>query len=74
MRRNKKQKREKIYRMKNLRERTAQNKQHIVKYTATVTADKTEWRWQWTEKMTKTKTTTMMTAAAAITVMMTAAN
>ena len=40
MKRNKKQRRERIYKMKNLKERTAQNKQYIARHTAAVTADK----------------------------------
>ena len=67
MKRSKKQRRERIYRVKNLKRKTAQNKQHIVRHIAAVTADKIKWRWQWTEKVIRTKTTTMimMTATAA---------
>ena len=40
MRRSKKQRRERIYKMKNLKERTAQNKQHIARHTAAVMTNK----------------------------------
>ena len=60
--------------MKNLKERTAQNKQHTAKHTATVMIDKAKWRWWWAEKMTETETTTMMIMTAAMTAVMTAAN
>ena len=36
MRRSKKQRRERIYEMRNLRRKIAQNKQHTAKYTAAV--------------------------------------
>ena len=39
MRRNKKQRRKKIYEMKNLKRKTAQNKQHTARYTAAVTTN-----------------------------------
>ena len=42
MRRSKKQRRERIYEMRNLERKTAQNKQHTAKHTATVTASETE--------------------------------
>ena len=62
MRRSKKQRRERIYEVRNSEEETAQNKQCIAKHTITVTANKIKWRWQWTKRMTKTETTTMITA------------
>ena len=40
MKRSKKQRREKIYRVKNLKKKTVQNKQHIARYTAAVMTDK----------------------------------
>ena len=40
MKRNKKQRRERIYEMKNLKREITQNKQHTARYTAAVTANK----------------------------------
>ena len=40
MRRSKKQRREKIYEVRNLKRKTAQNKQHIAKHTAAAMTDK----------------------------------
>ena len=40
MRRSKKQRRKKIYEMRNLRKRIAQNKQHTAKHTAAVMTNK----------------------------------
>ena len=74
MRKSKKQRRERIYEMRNLRERITQNKQHTAKYTTAVTADKIKWRWWWTEKITETETTTMIIMTATTTAAMTAAN
>ena len=65
MKRSKKQRREKIYEMENLKRRTAQNKQCTARHTAAVTTDEIKWRWWWTEKMMKTKTTTIMTTMTA---------
>ena len=73
MKRNKKQRRERIYRVRNLKEKTAQNKQYTAKHTAAVTADEIKWKWWWAKKITKIKTTTITTATAA-TAVMTAAN
>ena len=42
MRRSKKQKREKIYEIRNLKEKTAQNEQHTAKHTAAVMTDEIE--------------------------------
>ena len=39
MRRNKKQRRERIYKVKNSERRITQNKQHIIKHTAAAAAD-----------------------------------
>ena len=66
MKRSKKQRRERIYEMRNLKKKTAQNKQHTARHTAAVMTDKIKQRWQQAEKMIKTKTTTIMTTTAAI--------
>ena len=71
MRRSKKQRREKIYKMKNLKRETAWNEQCIAKYTTAMMTNEIKWRWWWTEKMTKIKTTTMMTTTAAAAAAMT---
>ena len=65
MRKSKKQRRKRIYEMRNLKKRTAQNKQHIVRHTAAVMTNKIKWRWWWTKKVMKTETTTMMMTTAA---------
>ena len=44
MRRNKKQRRERIYEVKNLRKRTAQNEQYIARHTAAVMTDEIKQR------------------------------
>ena len=64
MRRSKKQRRERIYEMRNSEKKTAQNKQHIARHTAAVTANKIKWRKQWAERVTKTKATTIIAATA----------
>ena len=70
MRRSKKQRREKIYEVRNSEERITQNKQHVTKCTAAAVTDEIKWKWWWTEKMMKIRTTTIIittttTAAAA---------
>ena len=74
MRRSKKQRRERTYEMRNLKKKTAQNKQHITRHTAAVMTNKIKWRWQWTKKITKTETTTIIIITAAATAVMTMIN
>ena len=74
MKRSKKQRRERIYEIRNSEKRTAQNEQHTAKHTAAVIADEIKWRWQWTKKITETETTTIMMMIAAVTAMMTMTN
>ena len=69
MRRNKKQRRERIYEMRNLRKKITQNEQYTARHTAAVMINKIKWKWWWTERITETETTiiiiTTITAAAA---------
>ena len=64
MRRNKKQRRKRIYEMKNSEKKTAQNEQHTARYTAAVMINEIKWRWWWTERVTRTETTIIITTAA----------
>ena len=74
MKRSKKQRRERIYEVRNLKRKTAQNKQHTARYTAAMMTDEIKWRWQWIKKVTEIKTTTIITMTAAAAAAMTAIN
>ena len=74
MKRSKKQRKERIYEMRDSKRRTAQNKQHIARYTAAVMTDKIKWRWWQAERMTETKTTTIITTTATAAAVMTVTN